>query len=75
VQQRRKLRVGSTLKAITVTGLARLLDKQLIDLDAPISEFHHALPNGQWQQIKVKHLASYMSGLPHYKKFDDKLGL
>ncbi|MFT4811448.1 MAG: serine beta-lactamase-like protein LACTB [Paraglaciecola sp.] len=70
-----QFRVGSTSKAITVTGLARLLDKQLIDLDAPISEFHHALPNVQWQQIKVKHLASHMSGLPHYKQFDDKWGL
>jgi CubicO group peptidase (beta-lactamase class C family) len=70
-----QFRVGSTSKAITITGLARLLDKQLIDLDAPISEFHHALPNVQWQPIKVKHLASHMSGLTHYRQLDDKLGL
>lgn len=70
-----QFRVGSTSKAITATELARLLDKQLIDLDAPISKFHHALPNVQWQQITVKQLASHMSGLPHYKQFDDKLGL
>jgi CubicO group peptidase (beta-lactamase class C family) len=70
-----QFRVGSTSKAITATGLARLLDKQLLDLDAPISQFHHALPNAQWQQIKVKYLASHMSGLPHYKQFEDKLGL
>ncbi|MGS2719720.1 serine hydrolase domain-containing protein [Paraglaciecola aestuariivivens] len=70
-----QFRVGSTSKAITATGLARLLDQQLIDLDAPISEYHHHLPNSQWQEIKVKHLASHMSGLPHYKQFDDKVGL
>lgn len=70
-----QFRVGSTSKAITASGLARLLDKHLLDLDAPISEFHHALPNPQWQQIKVKHLASHMSGLPHYKQLDDKRGL
>jgi CubicO group peptidase (beta-lactamase class C family) len=70
-----QFRVGSTSKAITATGLARLLDKQVIDLDAPISQFHHALPNMKWKEIKVKHLASHMSGLPHYKQFDDKLGL
>ena len=70
-----QFRVGSTSKAITATGLARLLDQHLIDLDAPISQFHHVLPNAQWQQIKVKQLASHMSGLPHYKQFDDKLGL
>ena len=70
-----QFRVGSTSKAITATGLARLLDKQLLDLDASISQFYDALPNVQWQQIKVKHLASHMSGLPHYKQFDDKFGL
>jgi serine beta-lactamase-like protein LACTB len=70
-----QFRVGSTSKAITATGLARLLDKQLLNLDSAISEFHNALPNVQWQQIKVKYLASHMSGLPHYKQFGDKFGL
>lgn len=70
-----QFRVGSTSKAITATGLARLLDKQLVDLDAPISQYHHTLPNAKWQQIKLKYLASHMSGLPHYKQFDDKWGL
>jgi CubicO group peptidase (beta-lactamase class C family) len=70
-----QFRVGSTSKAITATGLARMLDKQLIDLEAPISEFHPALPNKKWHDIKVKHLTSHMSGLPHYKQFDDKIGL
>lgn len=70
-----QFRVGSTSKAITATGLARMMDKQLIDLDAPISQFHHTLPNELWNNIKVRHLASHMSGLPHYKQFDDKLGL
>ena len=75
VSNETQFRVGSTSKAITATGLARLLDKKLLDLDTPISQFHQTLPNVQWQQIKVKHLASHMSGLPHYKQFDDKLGL
>lgn len=70
-----QFRVGSTSKAITATGLARLLEQHLIDLEAPISEYHHHLPNSHWQEIKVKHLASHMSGLPHYKQFDDKVGL
>lgn len=75
VSNNTQFRVGSTSKAITATGLARLLDKNLLDLDSPISQFHQTLPNEQWQPIKVKHLASHMSGLPHYKQFDDKLGL
>ncbi|MBU3004384.1 serine hydrolase domain-containing protein [Paraglaciecola arctica] len=70
-----QFRVGSTSKAITVTGLARMLDKRLIDLEAQISQYHRALPNKQWQQIKVKHLGAHMSGLPHYKQVGDKIGL
>jgi CubicO group peptidase (beta-lactamase class C family) len=70
-----QFRVGSTSKAITATGLARMMDKQLIDIETSIGEFHQTLPNKRWINIKVKHLTSHMSGLPHYKQFDDKFGL
>ena len=40
VSSNTQFRVGSTSKAITATGLARLLDKQILDLDTPISQFH-----------------------------------
>ncbi|MFT2090285.1 serine hydrolase domain-containing protein [Paraglaciecola sp. 2405UD69-4] len=68
-------RVGSTSKAITATGLARLIDTKKIDLEKPISQYHRSLPNASWRNIKVKHLASHSSGLTHYKQFEDKRGL
>jgi serine beta-lactamase-like protein LACTB len=40
-----QFRVRSTSKVITATGLARLLDKQILDLDTPILQFHQTLPN------------------------------
>jgi len=70
-----QFRIGSTSKAVTATALARLIGNGLIDLDSPIAKYHPSLPNTNWGQIKVRHLASHMSGLPHYKQFDDKYGL
>ena len=69
-----QLRVGSTSKAITASALARLVDKGVIDLDAPISAYMAELPNDGWANITPRMLASHMSGVPHYGDNQDGVG-
>ena len=61
-----QLRVGSTSKAITATGLALLVANGKLDLDAPIGTYINPLPNPAWQNITTRQLASHMAGIPHY---------
>ncbi len=68
-------RVGSTSKAITATALARLVDRGIVNLDAPISSYFDDLPNQAWAEITPRQLASHMSGLPHYELNSDWVGL
>lgn len=64
-------RIGSTSKAVTATALARLVDKGVIDLDAPITDYMKPLPNQAWANITPRMLASHMAGVPHYGDNDD----
>lgn len=68
-------RIGSTSKAITATALARLVERGLIDLDAPIAEYLSELPNPDWANITPRMLASHMAGIPHYGDNRDRRGL
>ena len=68
-------RIGSTSKALTATGLARLVDRGLLDLDAPITDHVPAVTNPSWQTITARQLASHMSGLPHYRENTEYGGL
>ncbi|WDE04836.1 beta-lactamase family protein [Thalassomonas viridans] len=75
VTSQSQFRIGSTAKALTGTALARMVDAGTIDLDQPISNYMHRLPNEAWQEITPRQLASHMAGLPHYKENTDYLGL
>lgn len=70
-----QLRVGSTSKAVTATGLARMVDSGHIDLDAPATSYFDTIPNKQWQNITARQLASHMAGIPHYGDNTEKLGM
>jgi len=70
-----QFRIGSSSKALTATGLARLVDKGVIELDTPISRYLTNSPNPKWQTITSRLLASHMSGLPHYKENTDIWGV
>ena len=61
-----RYRVGSTSKAITATALTQLVQKGIINLDTPISEYIDNLPNKDWETITPRMLASHMAGLSHY---------
>lgn len=70
-----QFRIGSTSKAVTATALARLVDRGVMDLDAPISAYLDPLPNDAWTNITARQLASHMAGLPHYGDNTDIVGL
>ena len=69
-----QLRVGSTSKAITATGLAKLVASKQLDLDAPLSSYFNKIPNPEWANITARQLASHMAGIPHYKENTELLG-
>jgi len=75
VTTKTQFRIGSTAKALTGTALARMFDRNVIDLDSNISLYMDNLPNDAWQKITSRQLASHMAGLPHYKENTDYLGL
>ncbi|GAB4535804.1 MAG: serine hydrolase domain-containing protein [Parvularculaceae bacterium] len=68
------MRIGSTSKAVTAAALARLVDRGVIDLDAPITEYMTDLPNPEWADITPRMLASHMAGVPHYGENTDSIG-
>jgi len=58
------VRIGSETKTFTVTALLKLVDDGRIDLDDPISDYLHGVPNGR--RITLRHLAEMRSGLFPY---------
>ncbi|GAB2686474.1 serine hydrolase domain-containing protein [Aliiglaciecola aliphaticivorans] len=69
-----QMRIGSTSKALTATGLARLVDSGRLNLDAPLSEYFETPPNPHWKTVTARQLASHMAGIPHYGENTETLG-
>jgi CubicO group peptidase (beta-lactamase class C family) len=69
-----QLRIGSTSKALTATGLAKLVTSGHIELDTKIENYFEHLPNRAWRNMTARQLASHMSGIPHYGKNTELLG-
>ncbi|HEY7883652.1 MAG TPA: serine hydrolase domain-containing protein [Cellvibrionaceae bacterium] len=70
-----QFRIGSTSKPVTITALAKLVERGLIDLDTPIGEYLSPLPNPAWTSITPRQLASHSAGLVEYKQTQDLMGL
>lgn len=62
-----QFRIGSSTKMLTAAGMLRLVDKGLVDLDAPLSRY---LPDlrfaepGAEDRVTVRDLLQHTSGLP-----------
>lgn len=67
-------RIGSTSKAVGITGLARLVSAGVIELDTPISTYIDDLPNDAWSGFTARQLASHTAGLVAYEENNDWLG-
>ncbi|MFF4320398.1 serine hydrolase domain-containing protein [Streptomyces sp. NPDC001568] len=57
-------RIGSVTKTFTVTGVLQLVDRGLVGLDDPISQYVDGVPGGE--RVTVRQLAAMRSGLYDY---------
>jgi serine beta-lactamase-like protein LACTB len=64
-----RFRLGSVSKIITIAAAMRLAEKNVLDIDAPISKYLPTLPE-QYGKVTVKQLAGHLAGVRHYKQTD-----
>ena len=57
--------IASVTKAFTGITLLRLVERGLMDLDAPIQRYVPSFPPRPEGAITLRHLAAHLSGLPH----------
>ncbi len=69
-----RFRIGSTSKAVTASATARLAERGVVDLDAPISDYMADLPE-HWRALTLRQLHSHTAGLPGYEENNDYPGL
>lgn len=62
-----KVRMGSIAKPMTAIAVMQLVEKGLIDIDAPIQTYIPDYPKHIKTQITTRHLLSHTSGIPGYK--------
>ena len=58
-------RSASIGKCITATAAMRLVERQELDLDAPIQDYSEAFPPKPWT-VTARHLLSHTAGIRHY---------
>ncbi|HSX62067.1 MAG TPA: serine hydrolase domain-containing protein [Tahibacter sp.] len=66
-------RLASVSKVVTAVAAARLSERGLLDLDAPVADLLPWLRN-DWPALSVRQLAAHTAGLPHYESVDDDRG-
>lgn len=64
-----QFRAASTSKAITVTGLAKMMQDGIIDVEAEVQKYVPHYPLKEYP-ITLKQLAGNISGMPHYLNTD-----
>jgi len=74
VKTKTAYRIGSTSKAVGITGLARLVSAGVMDLDAIIATYSGSLPNAAWEKFTSRQLASHTAGLAAYEENNDWRG-
>ncbi|MBV7530372.1 serine hydrolase [Chitinophaga sp. sic0106] len=63
VQDRTVFSINSCTKAFTGVAVMQLVEKGLLDLNAPVSAYIDSLPLA-WQQVSIRQLLTHVSGLP-----------
>ena len=58
--------IASLSKPFTAVAVMQLVEKDLLNLDHPISQYFPDFPNGE--SITISHLLSHSSGIPDYLK-------
>ena len=62
-----RFRIGSISKPLTAAGLALLIEKGEIDLDAPVQKYLPDFPHVE-DRITIRQLAGHLSGIRNYKE-------
>jgi len=65
-----KFRLGSVTKQFTAVAIMVLIERGLVDLDAPVKSWLPDAP-ATWDSVTVRHLLAHTSGLPNFTDFDD----
>ena len=58
-------RLGSISKPVTAVAVMQLVERGLIDLDAPVQKYCPAYPAKQWP-VTTRHILGHTSGIRHY---------
>src|ERR1051325_3899043 len=61
-----EIRLGSISKPITATAVMQLVEKDQIQLDAPIQKYVPTFPQKQWP-LTVRQLLGHLGGVRHYQ--------
>ena len=65
-------RIASVSKPITATAVMQLVERGLIDLDAPAQKYCPAFPQKQWP-VSVRQLLNHQSGIRAYKSDEETI--
>ena len=72
VSCRTQFRLASVSKLFAATAAAKLVSEGVLNLDTPVNQYVSYFDLGQ--EVKVSHLLSHTSGLPHYRAPDGGRG-
>lgn len=61
-----KFRVGSVSKPITAAAMGVLVERGLLDLDAPVQSYVPEFPEKEWP-ITSRQIAGHVAGIRHYR--------
>ena len=69
VSEQTRFRLGSVSKIITAAAAARLFERGVLDIDAPIEKYLPTIPDA-YKKITTRQLAGHLAGVRHYKPTD-----
>lgn len=61
-----RFRIGSVSKTMTATGLGLLVERGLVDLDAPVQRYVPDFPERRWP-VTTRQLGGHTAGIRHYR--------
>jgi CubicO group peptidase (beta-lactamase class C family) len=67
-----RFRIGSVSKSLTSVGLALLVERGQVDLDAPVQKYVPDFPNHE-KPITTRLLAGHLAGIRHYNNEQEML--
>ncbi len=70
ITPRTRFPTGSAFKTVTATAIALLVERGMIDLDAPVQRYVPDFPEKRWP-VTTRHLLGHVAGIRHYRDQDE----